>query len=77
MDQDSAKRERGYNFWLAIGRIPQSYNTSESAAATNVILVKIYFVVQVFSEMDFLGWYSTGEAPTEDDIHVHKQVSYF
>ena len=26
--------------------------------------------------MDFLGWYSTGEAPSEDDIHVHKQVSY-
>jgi JAB1/Mov34/MPN/PAD-1 ubiquitin protease len=30
---------------------------------------------QVFSEMDFLGWYSTGDAPTEADIHVHKQVS--
>lgn len=29
---------------------------------------------QVFSEMDFLGWYSTGEAPTETDVHVHKQI---
>ena len=29
---------------------------------------------QVFSEMDFLGWYSTGEAPTEDDIEIHKQI---
>jgi len=29
---------------------------------------------QVFSEMDFLGWYSTGEAPTEDDISFHKQI---
>ena len=24
--------------------------------------------------MDFLGWYSTGESPTEDDIDVHKQI---
>jgi hypothetical protein len=24
--------------------------------------------------MDFLGWYSTGETPTEADVHVHKQV---
>merc|ERR1712061_537765 len=29
---------------------------------------------QVFSEMDFLGWYSTGEGPAEDDIFVHKQI---
>lgn len=29
---------------------------------------------QVFSEMDFLGWYTTGEAPTDSDIHVHKQI---
>ena len=29
---------------------------------------------QVFSEMDFLGWYSNGENPAEDDIYVHKQV---
>jgi len=29
---------------------------------------------QVFSEMEFLGWYSNGENPAEDDIFVHKQV---
>ena len=29
---------------------------------------------QVFSEMDFLGWYSTGEGATEDDISFHKQI---
>nr|CAG4640992.1 EOG090X08T4 [Eulimnadia texana] len=29
---------------------------------------------QVFSEMDFLGWYTTGESPTESDINVHKQI---
>lgn len=29
---------------------------------------------QVFSDLDFLGWYTTGEAPTDQDIKVHKQI---
>lgn len=29
---------------------------------------------QVFSEMDFLGWYTTGDSPTGSDIHVHRQI---
>ena len=29
---------------------------------------------QVFSDMDFLGWYSTGDQPTMLDINVHKQI---
>ncbi|OAD47012.1 COP9 signalosome complex subunit 6 [Eufriesea mexicana] len=29
---------------------------------------------QVFSEMDFLGWYTTGDMPNERDITVHKQL---
>lgn len=29
---------------------------------------------QVFSDLDFLGWYTTGEAPTTADLHVHKQI---
>ncbi|KAG4079277.1 hypothetical protein HA402_007000 [Bradysia odoriphaga] len=29
---------------------------------------------QVFSDLDFLGWYTTGDAPSEQDIHVHKQI---
>lgn len=29
---------------------------------------------QVFSEMDFLGWYTTGDSPTDSDIHVHRQI---
>lgn len=33
-------------------------------------------VKQVFSDMDFLGWYTTGEQPTQSDIRVHKQVKY-
>lgn len=31
-------------------------------------------VKQVFSDMDFLGWYTTGESPTERDIAVHRQI---
>ena len=33
-----------------------------------------FTVKQVFSDMDFLGWYTTGDAPNESDIHVHKQI---
>jgi len=29
---------------------------------------------QVFSDMDLLGWYSTGEHPEDDDVEVHKQI---
>lgn len=29
---------------------------------------------QVFKDLDFLGWYTTGNNPTEQDIMVHKQV---
>lgn len=29
---------------------------------------------QVFSDLDFLGWYTTGNTPVENDIALHKQV---
>ena len=29
---------------------------------------------QVFSDMDFLGWYCTGDAPTPLDLTVHQQI---
>ena len=29
---------------------------------------------QVFQDLDFLGWYSTGDAPNRSDIAVHKQI---
>ena len=29
---------------------------------------------QVFSNMDLLSWYSTGDQPTMLDINVHKQI---
>ena len=31
-------------------------------------------VKQVFSDFDFLGWYTTGGTPNERDIVLHKQV---
>merc|ERR1712012_987548 len=30
---------------------------------------------QVFSDMDFLGWYSTGDSPGGQEIAVHQQIS--
>ncbi|XP_064409103.1 COP9 signalosome complex subunit 6 isoform X3 [Latimeria chalumnae] len=29
---------------------------------------------QVFKDLEFLGWYTTGGPPDQSDIHVHKQV---
>lgn len=37
----------------------------------------IYFLFsdkQVFKDLDFLGWYTTGDQPTEQDIKIHKQI---
>lgn len=31
-------------------------------------------VKQVFTNMDFLGWYTTGELPSETDMKIHQQV---
>lgn len=31
-------------------------------------------VKQVFSDFDFLGWYTTGAAPTETEIELHKKI---
>ncbi|XP_075924589.1 COP9 signalosome complex subunit 6 [Petromyzon marinus] len=29
---------------------------------------------QVFKDLDFLGWYTTGETPNPSDIYIHKQI---
>ena len=35
-----------------------------------------YFPVkQVFKDLDFLGWYTTGDGVNEKDIRIHKQVN--
>jgi len=33
-------------------------------------------VKQVFKDLDFLGWYNTGELNYESDIQIHKQVLF-
>jgi hypothetical protein len=37
----------------------------------------LFSVKQVFSDLDFLGWYTTGEAPTDKDLEVHKQFTLY
>lgn len=32
-------------------------------------------VRQVFKDLDFFGWYTTGGSPSINDVKVHKQVS--
>lgn len=31
-------------------------------------------VKQVFSDMDFIGWYITGDSANSMDIKIHKQI---
>lgn len=46
----------------------------------NVIIDQEYYhtkeaqYLQVFSDLNFLGWYTTGEQPTNADVFVHKQI---
>ena len=39
-----------------------------------IIIVIFISVKQVFSDLDFLGWYNTGDVPNESDVKIHKQV---
>nr|CAD7405581.1 unnamed protein product [Timema poppensis] len=29
---------------------------------------------QVFSDMEFLGWYTTGDQPNDEDLNIHRQI---
>lgn len=46
----------------------------------DIIIDKDYYTTkeqqfkQVFSELDFLGWYTTGDSVSESDVKVHKQI---
>lgn len=33
-----------------------------------------FLVKQVFSDMDFIGWYTTGDTPNSTDVKIHKQI---
>ena len=41
------------------------------------VCVCMYAVKQVFSSMEFLGWYTTGGTPTQKDLHFHRQVCVY
>lgn len=40
----------------------------------NHIITTLFLVKQVFSNMDFIGWYTTGDTPNMTDIKIHKQI---
>lgn len=60
--------------------IMNSFELLFTCIGDDVIIDRDYYTTkeeqfkQVFSEMDFLGWYTTGDMPTEKDIRVHKQL---
>lgn len=46
----------------------------------DVIIDRDYYAIkeeqfkQVFSDMDFLGWYTSGDVVDDRDIKIHKQI---
>jgi len=61
--------------------IMNSFELDYTTIDTNVVIDREYYNTkeeqfkQVFSDMDFLGWYSTGDKPTQRDIAVHRQIT--
>lgn len=60
--------------------IMNSFELVYNIIDNDVIIDKEYYRVkeehfkQVFSDFDFLGWYTSGDAPDESDIKVHRQI---
>lgn len=60
--------------------IMNSFELNFSTIAGDIIIDRDYYNTkeeqfkQVFSDLDFLGWYTTGEGPDDTDIKVHKQI---
>jgi len=60
--------------------IMNSFELVYNIVGNDVIIDKEYYKVkeeqfkQVFSEMDFLGWYTSGDTPDDKDIKVHRQI---
>ncbi|XP_018336627.1 COP9 signalosome complex subunit 6 [Agrilus planipennis] len=60
--------------------IMNSFELVFSIIGDDIIIDKEYYCMkeaqfkQVFSDMDFIGWYTTGDAPNYSDIKVHKQI---
>lgn len=60
--------------------VMNSFELKFSIDDNNITIDKNYYNTkesqykQVFQDLDFLGWYTTGETVTEKDINVHKQI---
>ncbi|KRT79937.1 hypothetical protein AMK59_6471, partial [Oryctes borbonicus] len=60
--------------------IMNSFELVFTVIGRDVVIDKDYYNIkegqfkQVFSDMDFIGWYTTGDAPNTTDITIHKQI---
>uniref|UniRef100_A0A4W3H6T6 COP9 signalosome complex subunit 6 n=1 Tax=Callorhinchus milii TaxID=7868 RepID=A0A4W3H6T6_CALMI len=60
--------------------VMNSFELLSHSVEEKIVIDKEYYYTkeeqfkQVFKDMEFLGWYTTGGPPDESDIHVHKQV---
>ncbi|KAK9888524.1 hypothetical protein WA026_000775 [Henosepilachna vigintioctopunctata] len=60
--------------------VMNSFELVFSIIGGDVVVDKDYYNMkeeqfkQVFSDMDFIGWYTTGDAPSMADIKIHKQI---
>ncbi|KAB7496387.1 COP9 signalosome complex subunit 6 [Armadillidium nasatum] len=60
--------------------IMNSFELAYDRVCDDIIINRDYYqlkegqYVQVFSEMDILGWYTTGDVPNQSDINIHKQM---
>lgn len=58
------------------------YNMKEDQCELTILKTNVYWlkcsvwflVKQVFSDMDFIGWYRTGDGVFSQDIKIHKQI---
>lgn len=68
-------KQRGRNL-----EIMNSFELLFDRIENSIIIDKDYYnhkeqqFKQVFSDLDFLGWYTTGDGPNESDIQVLKQI---
>lgn len=68
------------SFELKIQNASMEAEAQASTPPSQVIIDKEYYnqkeeqYKQVFSDLDFIGWYTTGENPTENEIKIHKQI---
>uniref|UniRef100_A0A8C3Y1J4 COP9 signalosome complex subunit 6 n=2 Tax=Catharus ustulatus TaxID=91951 RepID=A0A8C3Y1J4_CATUS len=68
-------RQEGRNI-----EVMNSFELLAHGSGGHVLIDKEYYYTkeeqfkQVFKDLEFLGWYTTGGPPEPADIHVHKQV---